>query len=463
MLQAGEADAMVEQYRRGLDEGKPQATNVLGLIGNKYTVDWTRYHDVDWSEEVRSGVKPALAQGPRGARHQLSRRLHAASAGAEDHRRPAPHGRRPADARLGLCRDARLRQPARGRLRDPPDGPGQRPRHVLPSPRRRPRPEYRRHLHPAQAPEARAAALPCHRFAAVGRGGARLRVRLFDHRPQLPGDLGRPVRRLRQWRAGHHRPVHLLGRGEVGPLLRPGAVPAARLRGAGAGAFIGAPRALPAALRREQHAGLRAVHAGADVPHAAPADAALVPQAADRDDAEEPAAAQAVGVGARRADAGLVPVRARRDRRPRARGRHPRRVLFRQGLFRPARGAPCGRSPQRRDRAHRAAVPVPGRGLRGGAGALPERCARSSGARKSRRTRAPGTRSAIACRMRSRATRYCCTRAAGRPPRRPPASRSCTRTSSTGWSPQRSRPRRRKNQRARPRRLRATGSTRKKS
>jgi len=60
VLQAGEADAMVEQYRRGLDEGKPQTTNVLGLIGNKYTVDWTRYHDVDWSEDIRSGVKTAL-------------------------------------------------------------------------------------------------------------------------------------------------------------------------------------------------------------------------------------------------------------------------------------------------------------------------------------------------------------------------------------------------------------------
>ena len=41
----GDADAagMVEQYRRGLDEGKPQARASLGLIGNKYTVDWTRY------------------------------------------------------------------------------------------------------------------------------------------------------------------------------------------------------------------------------------------------------------------------------------------------------------------------------------------------------------------------------------------------------------------------------------
>jgi 2-oxoglutarate dehydrogenase E1 component len=55
-----EAEAMVEQYRRGLDEGKPQAKNVVGLVGNKYTVDWSRFHDVDWSEEVATGVKPAL-------------------------------------------------------------------------------------------------------------------------------------------------------------------------------------------------------------------------------------------------------------------------------------------------------------------------------------------------------------------------------------------------------------------
>ena len=51
-------------------------------------------------------------------------------------------------------------------------------------------------------------------------------------------------------------------------------VAAARLRRAGARALLGAPRALPAAVRRAQHAGLRAVDAGADLPPAAPADAA---------------------------------------------------------------------------------------------------------------------------------------------------------------------------------------------
>ena len=60
VITATDADALVEQYRRGLDEGTPQTKNVLGLIGNKYTVDWTKYHDVDWFEEIRTGVKPAL-------------------------------------------------------------------------------------------------------------------------------------------------------------------------------------------------------------------------------------------------------------------------------------------------------------------------------------------------------------------------------------------------------------------
>ena len=47
-----------------------------------------------------------------------------------------------------------------------------------------------------------------------------------------------------------------LGREQVAAHVRPGHAAAARLRGAGAGAFLGAARALPAALRRGQHAGV---------------------------------------------------------------------------------------------------------------------------------------------------------------------------------------------------------------
>jgi 2-oxoglutarate dehydrogenase E1 component len=45
---------MMEQYRSGLDEGKPQARAAQGLIGNKYTVDWSEYLGADWSEPVKT-------------------------------------------------------------------------------------------------------------------------------------------------------------------------------------------------------------------------------------------------------------------------------------------------------------------------------------------------------------------------------------------------------------------------
>ena len=57
VLSASEAAAMIDQYRAGLDEGKPQARAALGLIGNKYTVDWSKYLEADWSEPVRTSVE----------------------------------------------------------------------------------------------------------------------------------------------------------------------------------------------------------------------------------------------------------------------------------------------------------------------------------------------------------------------------------------------------------------------
>jgi 2-oxoglutarate dehydrogenase E1 component len=48
---------MIEQYRTGLDEGRPQARASLGMIGNKFTVDWSPYSQIDWTERVQSGVE----------------------------------------------------------------------------------------------------------------------------------------------------------------------------------------------------------------------------------------------------------------------------------------------------------------------------------------------------------------------------------------------------------------------
>jgi 2-oxoglutarate dehydrogenase E1 component len=54
-----DAEAMLEQYRSGLDQGRPQARASLGMIGNNYTVDWSAYSQVDWTERVPTGVELA--------------------------------------------------------------------------------------------------------------------------------------------------------------------------------------------------------------------------------------------------------------------------------------------------------------------------------------------------------------------------------------------------------------------
>jgi 2-oxoglutarate dehydrogenase E1 component len=53
VLSKEETAAIVEQYRQGLDAGKQQARASLGMIGNKYTVDWSKYAGNDWTERVK--------------------------------------------------------------------------------------------------------------------------------------------------------------------------------------------------------------------------------------------------------------------------------------------------------------------------------------------------------------------------------------------------------------------------
>jgi 2-oxoglutarate dehydrogenase E1 component len=59
VLAAGEGERLVEQYRQALDEGKHQVHPSLGMIGNQYTVDWSRYAGADWTETVHTGLDPA--------------------------------------------------------------------------------------------------------------------------------------------------------------------------------------------------------------------------------------------------------------------------------------------------------------------------------------------------------------------------------------------------------------------
>jgi 2-oxoglutarate dehydrogenase E1 component len=82
VLSEADVDAMLGQYRDGLDEGRPQARAALGMIGNKYTVDWSLYSQVDWTERVTTGVEPSRL-------HSLGERITLVPAGFTLHPRVA--------------------------------------------------------------------------------------------------------------------------------------------------------------------------------------------------------------------------------------------------------------------------------------------------------------------------------------------------------------------------------------
>jgi 2-oxoglutarate dehydrogenase E1 component len=66
VIEATEAERMAEEYRERLDQGQPLPLAVLGMIGNEFTVDWSRHRAADWDEPVATAISPedckALAQ-----------------------------------------------------------------------------------------------------------------------------------------------------------------------------------------------------------------------------------------------------------------------------------------------------------------------------------------------------------------------------------------------------------------
>jgi 2-oxoglutarate dehydrogenase E1 component len=129
-----------------------------------------------------------------------------------------------------------------------------------------------------------------------------------------------------------------------------------------------ASRALPAALRRGQSAGVQPVDGGAVLPRAAAPAPPPVPQAADRDGAEATAAPPRGGGQARRPGGRDLPDGARRsasgERGARPGARATRAPLLRQGLLHAGGDARGARLRRRRDPAPGAAAPVPVRGAR---------------------------------------------------------------------------------------------------
>ena len=193
--------------------------------------------------------------------------------------------------RLGPRRGARLRQPAGRGDPDPPHRPGHRARDVLAPAPRLPRRPHRRALRADPAPRRGDRVLRGAQLAALRVRGGRLRVRLRGRRARGARPLGGPVRRLRQRRADHPRPVPRRRALEVGGDVTAHAAAPARLRGQRARALERPARAVPPVDGAGEHPGRQLLDRRAVLPPAAPAGARAARAAARRDDAEGAAAA----------------------------------------------------------------------------------------------------------------------------------------------------------------------------
>lgn len=56
IIAAGEAEAMAQRYRQGLDDGENIARVTLGLVGNQHTVDWHKYTHGNWDDVAETTV-----------------------------------------------------------------------------------------------------------------------------------------------------------------------------------------------------------------------------------------------------------------------------------------------------------------------------------------------------------------------------------------------------------------------
>ena len=224
VMTEGEVEKAKADWRARLDAeleaGSGYKPNKADWLDGK----WAGFKSADQEEDARRGVTGVDIDDPEGYRpqdHQGAGRFP-----RSPHHPALPGKSRQGDRqrrrhRLGDRRGAGVLHAAAGRPSRPPVGTGLRARHVLAAPFGADRPGRREPLHAVQPSRQRPGPLRSHQLAAVRRGGARLRVRLFAGRAECAGDVGSPVRRLRQRRAGAVRPVHLLGRAQMAAHVRP--------------------------------------------------------------------------------------------------------------------------------------------------------------------------------------------------------------------------------------------------
>lgn len=56
VLPKGEVEVLAQRYREGLDKGENIARVTLGLVGNKHTVNWAKYHQGEWNTPVDTTI-----------------------------------------------------------------------------------------------------------------------------------------------------------------------------------------------------------------------------------------------------------------------------------------------------------------------------------------------------------------------------------------------------------------------
>ncbi len=63
IIEENEPERMIEDYRKGLDQGRNISRSTLGLVGNQHTVDWSRYQQGSWQSLAKTAVPvPTLQQ-----------------------------------------------------------------------------------------------------------------------------------------------------------------------------------------------------------------------------------------------------------------------------------------------------------------------------------------------------------------------------------------------------------------
>ncbi len=224
VITEGEVEKAKADWRARLDAEFEAGTGYKPNKADWLDGKWAGFKIADQEEDARRGITGVDTSVLKEIGRKITKvpdgfRVHRTIARFLDNRDQGDRQRR--RHRLGDRRGAGVLHAAGGRPSRAPVRPGLRARHLLAAPFGADRPGGREPLHAVQPSRRRPGPLRGHQLAAVGRGRARLRIRLLARRAECARDVGSAVRRLRQRRAGAVRPVHLLRRAQMAAHVRP--------------------------------------------------------------------------------------------------------------------------------------------------------------------------------------------------------------------------------------------------